>query len=314
MKHVLHVALLVSLSQVCAVSGAARAEESKASVRSAVEAALPWINEEGQWWIDEKKCASCHHSTFYVWVNELARSRGYSVDTALLKRDREWLVNEFIAAREPNPRIENDLVKEDEVKGDGNVEGIAQLLLSPASDHLDEPSRTTLLDIIRKNRLESGDWDPDGQLPTMKLPPEEVRALSSLWAGIAIGELPKSAGLKNPKTAEWFAMQLLATKTEAALKALLARQNADGSWSWTDGESGSPTATGQALFAIGRSGFSDKAEESAGKARKWLVTNQQEDGIWKTRSTKNREKSTRISNFWGTSWAVIGLLESGAPE
>ena len=287
-----------------------KADDLDSSVKSAIESALPWLNEEGQWWIEDKECVSCHHSTFYVWANELADSHGYTVDGALLKQDREWVVNQFIAAREPNPNVENDVVKVGEVKGDGNVEGIAQFLLSPASRHLDEAGRSELLGIIKSNRLDSGDWDPDGQLPRIKLPPEEIRALSALWSEIALGEVPGTVELKNPTSSEWFAMKLLATKSEAALKALLARQNTDGSWSWIDGESGSPTATGQALFAMSRSGLSGKSREPMDQARQWLVTNQNEDGLWKTRSTKNREKSGRISNFWGTSWAVIGLLES----
>jgi hypothetical protein len=43
-------------------------------VRSTVGRSLPFIQAEGQRWIDEKKCVTCHQVPFMIWALNAARS------------------------------------------------------------------------------------------------------------------------------------------------------------------------------------------------------------------------------------------------
>lgn len=282
-------------------------------VRTAVERALPYLEEEGTWWIEEKKCVSCHHSSFFVWAKDLALEQGFSVDKETLNQQRQWVIDSMLSPIEPDPKRPENQPKPGELKGDRNVEGVSQLLLSASAKHLPEESREALLEIVSRNREDGDKWKPGGQLPRQERPEAETQAVSSQWALAALGEKSRDSVQIDAETTEWFAMNLLLTNDENSIESLLGRQNEDGGWSWIDGEKSDPEATGQALFALGRARENDlnkEASEAIARGREFLVGAQTKSGFWDTKSTKDREDSTRVSDFWGSVWAVIGLLES----
>ena len=114
------------IALVCLVSTFNTAAASEA-VDKAVEKALPYLEEEGTWWMEKKKCASCHHTTFFVWAKELALGAGHDIDKALLTEQRTWLIDSLLKEREPAPK-KPDAVKPGELIGDKNVEGVSQLI------------------------------------------------------------------------------------------------------------------------------------------------------------------------------------------
>lgn len=295
---------LISAVLLALFSGSVAGED-RGSVISAVEQALPWLEEEGTWWIEEKKCVSCHHSAFFVWAKDLALEAGIAVDESTLDEQREWVWTSMLTVKEAEP----DSGEEDKVNGDLNVEGVSQLLLSPSISHVPDESKAQLLEIVGNGRGESGTWKANGQLPRQKRPPAETEAISTRWALAALGEA-SDVGASEAKPAvstEWYAIDSILSDDVATL---VTRQNEDGGWSWKDGEESDPMATGQALFALGRNtdrlSFSDVME----KGRAFLTSTQNEKGYWVTKSTKDRSDSSRISDFFGTAWAIIGLLES----
>ncbi|MGB0153378.1 MAG: hypothetical protein ACPGFB_05040 [Verrucomicrobiales bacterium] len=281
-------------------------------IDAAVERALPYLEKEGTWWIEEKECVSCHHTSFFVWAKDLAREAGHEVDVQILNEQRNWMWQALLA-----PKVDNKTGEEDPklVVGDANVEGLAQILLSPSRKHLSAETVESFIEIISSNRQDDGNWKPGGQLPRQERPGKETQWISNQWIEAAMLSVESTVsdgktGNDKAETNEWYAMNVLLDPDKASVSALLERQNDDGGWSWIDGENSSPTGTGQALFALARAGELEAHPDAVAKGRKYLLESQAEDGHWKTFSTKDRAESGRVSNFWGTSWAVIGLLES----
>ena len=272
---------------------------------AAVERALPWVEEEGTWWIEEKKCASCHHSSLFVWAKDLAFDAGIAIDEPNLKVQREWVWDSMLSVREPESDEEE--YAEDVAAGELNVEGVSQLLLSASADRIPPEAKELLVEVVRKKQNESGRWKANGQLPRQKRPPAETEDVSTRWALAALGERGSSEFSASAVSTEWYAIE---SALSGEAETLAARQNEDGGWSWKDGEASDPMATGQALFGLARSSDPTHYAEAMRRGREFLERTQNEKGYWDTFSTKDRKKKSRISNFFGTSWAIIGLLES----
>lgn len=296
---------------------------SEDSARQAIEKALPYLEEEGTWWIEKKDCVSCHHTSFFVWAKDLALEQGFAIDRDTLDGQREWMWNSFLEEIEADPDNPDSKPKPGEVKGDRNVEGVSQFLVSASQSAAPEEVIQRLVEVVKSNQGENGHWSPGGQLPRQERSKTETQWASNQWAELALaahGEEPerKTETWKEgvpAVTSEWWMLNLLLRPSNPhSLKNLLDRQKEDGGWSWKTGEPSDPSGTGQALIALGRAGKTGEHAAAVARARQFLVETQDEEGHWKTLNTKDRSDATRVSNFWGTAWAVIGLLESSASE
>ena len=61
-------------------------------VTKAVQKALPYLWEEGERWIDERGCVSCHQVPLMVWSLNTAKDSGFAVDTNRLQGHKQWSV------------------------------------------------------------------------------------------------------------------------------------------------------------------------------------------------------------------------------
>ena len=104
-------------------------------------------------------------------------------------------------------------------------------------------------------------------------------------------------------------------RAQELARALVARQNPDGGWSWGKDFPSDPYATGQSLYALGRVGL--KSDDPAvQRAWKFLLDRQRPDGSYIAPSKKPGVKENPIATYWASAWATIGLLHtlpSGTP-
>ena len=84
----------------------------------------------------------------------------------------------------------------------------------------------------------------------------------------------------------------------------------DGGWGWILNHESDALATGMVLYALNQSGIAPKQERIL-KAVEFLTSSQNDDGSWDVKGTKNAKKDhvEETSTYWGTTWAVIALLE-----
>jgi len=313
------------LATTMAVSGDA-AVTTASQIRETIARAVPYVEERGDWWITEKKCVSCHRTGVMVWSLAAARRREFAVSERL----DEWLAWS----------IGNSLAETDgKIAGAANQEGVAQLLL--ARD-LDEgaasraESYDRLTEVILEGQEPDGSWKPDGQLPSQKRALSETTDVSTMWLALALsdrepGEKDRAAteaAVENAlehlassppgKSSEWYSARLLlaartgdVTTADTIAKRLRDEQQADGGWSWTLGEKSDALATGLALYALLRAG-TERDDEAVRNAQRFLVDTQQPDGSWPVNGTKAKKKDSieETAVYWGTSWALLALVES----
>jgi hypothetical protein len=268
-------------------------------VRRAIERGLPFLEKGGVDWMRDRKCASCHHVTFMIWSHREALDRGFAVDPKKLDAWTRWTLDVSLASK---------------TKEGGGLDTLAQILLTrpPAADLA--PYRE-IADLLRALRKPEGYWEAGGQLSVQRRPKDETHEVSTMWVLRAFDSL----GLRDEKAAAWLkdkqpgqsaesaALHLLASPGESMMKELLARRNEDGGWGYLRGAPSDALATGQALYAWS---VVKGDVEPIRRAQAFLVKTQREDGSWNVPTTKNATKEPSIAIYWGTAWAVIGLLES----
>jgi len=259
-------------------------------------------------------------------VNE----RGIEVDPEKLKDWNEW-------SEEWTHLLSSDR-REDAKQGKtllGESDAVGQLILGrPARvDHGEW--LPTFASQLAKAQQEDGSWKPGGQLPTQKRKPRETAEVSTMWNLIALLDhepspeidplLDKASAWLGKETrgasTEWWAVKLIlrgslarhrdAAPETAELRAeLLSRQREDGSWGWLSAEDGDALGTGIALYALAKDGL-EPSSDPATRAIRFLSETQKEDGSWPVPGTKAKAKGrvTETATYWGTCWAVIGMLE-----
>ncbi len=318
----------------CLALLAADAPPTDADVRGVVERSLPFVEGEGQRWIDEKKCVTCHQVPFMVWSLNAAADRGFAVDRQKLDEWQTWATDwQHMATKE-------QLEKGEEVTLSSHHDPVAQLLLGRRIQEGESAAATwpaLFAKYLAAGQLDDGSWKAGGQLPSQKRPQRETQEVTTMWAVVALQSyaapdetiqtrLTKARSWLGSQTAgestEWWAVRLLLergghnnTEAERARQELINRQRADGGWGWLSNEESDAFGTGVALYALARDGMSSDDQQIA-QGRLFLANSQQADGSWAVKGTK-KDKRTRVeptATYWGTCWAVIGLAETLPPQ
>lgn len=280
---------------------------------------LPFIKEKGLAWIEDRQCASCHQVPSMLWSLNSAARAGLDSER---KETTEW--TPWAADwRHWNQTGDKDGV--DKVSA-GNIDTMVFLLLG--LDSHSEPSPAWTADFraqILKNQQPDGSWKAGGQLPLGKRPAREIHEVTTMWTLLALKfyageEMPAEmqqraddflAKAQAGHSTEWHAARLVTKPADTAWRdALLKLQHDDGGWGWLTKEPSDAFGTGMALYALAKSGLPTE-HEARQRAVAFLKTTQTADGSWPVPSTRARDKNkvNKTATYWGTAWAVIGLLE-----
>lgn len=317
----------IALLHVVFLSQCMAQEAATTDVRAIVERSLPYIQAGGREWRNDKKCVSCHTTTFTIWALNRAAENGFAVDEEAVKDwnewSRDWSNHVAVKRRDEAKRDETLLAENDSV---------GQLLLGRPGANTQADWVTEYRGFLAKSQNKDGSWKAGGQLPLQKRPKRETQEVSTMWALVALRDsgatdevlLPALAsatewlGTKiQGKSIEWWATRLLvqraAGKSDAAdliRKTILEHQHEDGGWGWLVAEKSDALGTGIVLYALARDG-AVTADAEVSRALLFLKQTQDEDGSWPVNGTKQNSADdvTDTATYWGACWAVIALAE-----
>ena len=294
----------------------------------ALPRAAAYLEREGDRWIEEQGCATCHRVGNAVWAVAAARRAGVGTGDWAARR-AAWAA---AAALSPGD--------DGAPAGAKNREGVAQLLLAPGAV-ADPAVRADLAALLRADPPGAGGdgWTAGGQLPMQRRPKPETDAASALWVALALlredpADPAAAAAVAwaddrpGAVSAERLAVRLLVAaerdETDAAADLaarLRAAQNPDGGWGWRLGEESDALGAGLAVHALRAAGGNAAAIEDAAAiaaGRRFLVETQRPDGSWAVPGTKrsHRGRVTETASYWGTAWAALALTPDppGAPD
>lgn len=300
--------------------------------QEAIRKGLAYLEEHGAGWQTSRKCAACHHVTHMVRVQMEARARGFKINETAHQEALAFLLAADNRAKIlPNPG--------DKKPDNPNLAplGPAYVLLAfdgkPPEAHADREALGKMVSYVIEKQDKEGFWTP----PAGRPPIFDTKESATLLIALALPADQPQAAAARDKARQWLdahpapdqqqalALRLMllaklgrpATEQEAAVKALLARQNADGGWSQLKAMPSDAYASGQSLAALAAAGkFGDPA---VARGRAFLFKSQQADGGWPmtSRPAKPGEKGAKNLDpisFTGTTWAMLGLLRTLPPD
>lgn len=311
---------------VLAASAPVSAGPTDQEVLESVTRSLDFIRDGGVEWIEQRECVSCHQIPFMVWSLNRAAEHGLPVESDRLGEWNDWAVDwrNFAA-----PKNREGLDAEGQLTG--NVDILYQLLLAQPANEPQTEWPEEFVSVLTAAQGQDGSWKAGGQLPFQKRDKEETHAATTMWVLYALSSrLPDEVwqplhaaaepvidGVSKPISTEWWAARALLAdasgETETVARArdqLLSHQQSDGGWGWRLDEQSDAMGTGLALYSLARTGSA--GDPAIAQGREFLVGTQQEDGSWAVPGTKaaKRDRIEETSTYWGTCWAIIGLLES----
>jgi len=279
---------------------------------------LPFIKDKGLAWIEGRQCASCHQIPSMLWSLNSAARLGIDPENKETAEWTPWATD----WRHWNQTKEKDGM--DKVSA-GNIDTMVWLLLGRDRAVSPAPAWTGEFRAqILKNQQPDGSWKAGGQLPLGKRPARETIEVTTMWTLLALksyegeevpAEMQKRAEeflakAEVGQSTEWHATRLLSKLDDTALcDAVLQLQHDDGGWAWLAKEPSDAFGTGLALYALAKSDL-PAGHSARKKAVAFLKTTQTPDGSWPVPSTRKQDKNkiNKTATYWGTAWAVIGLL------
>lgn len=316
-----------------------RAQEWDELRTAIVQKALPSIVAGANEWMADNDCVSCHRVTHGAWALNLSVGLKTDVTAQQRRQINSWSTDWTKVA---NPKVRSEAKRPTTLQNDADT--VIQALLGVAaaqdsfdSDSSDEDWVDAYFTSLFGSQHQDGFWKPGGQLPLQKRPLRETQEVTTMWVLYALKELPlthtdkqtvetKARGwliseghVVQGKSIEWWALKSLLENHDfdvnggdhlSASVRLRSLQNDDGGWGWLVGEESDALGTGLALYALA-SDSARESEQARFRALNFLQSTQLSDGSWNVRGTKqsSRDDVVDTASYWGTCWAVIGLMQ-----
>jgi len=319
--------------------GDAQTHVEPVKVQHAVERAIGYLQSESGAWVNQGRCAACHHAAMPLWALNEAASDGYAVDRDFLNHIAD------VALGSPQKMIaagiaENPAKPDPRPMGRGiNVGAVFMAVAARSSPTLAQGPQQSLKliadDIVHKQQPD-GSWEFFLSRP----PINQSQTTDAAWIimvlqGEAGPDMPESHRKALQKGLTWLnsagepdgeevtALKLLVAiragaprkTTDAACEHLLKLQQADGAWSQLSDGKGDAFATGQTLYVLALAGYTvhDAAIE---RAIDFLITTQKADGSWAMTSRASPDgrpggsaKNLKPITCGAAAWATMGLAK-----
>lgn len=308
-------------------------------IRAAVRRAVPMLQRSAGEFVAKRTCVSCHHNILTILALDLARSRGFEVDAAVLRAVEEKTFKELRSLNALDNAVQaatlNDPTPND------------SYLLMAAHDAGIAPDLVTAIYAQRLLR-----WQRDGHWITSDFrPPHSSSFFMSTATAIrairfylpqelrAEGDASISSARRwlvenAPASTEDAAFRLMglvwsdASKAEinATARDLRLMQKPNGGWPQLKHSEPDAYSTGEALFALHEAGVAG-TDIVWSKGIKFLLSTQAKDGTWRTRTRmiSPAEVSPKyfatgfpygkdeFLSYAGSCWAVMALA-AALPE
>lgn len=321
------VSLCVAL---CASSAASLRADTPGQIQSTIEKGLRRIEQGAASYRTKRACFSCHHQALPLMTFVSARERGFTVAPERIQEIVDFMLKAF---------DKKATIAKGQGVGGANTTVAYALETFSAAKHKPDDTTAALSQFLMVRQRRDGAWPAQANRP-----PSEGSLFAT--AAFALGNLRRfstSADTKKVdetirKGKEWLLTTSAKTTedkvfrlhalvhAEADMKEvaaerdrLLGEQRGDGSWAQLPELAGDAYATGSAVYVLRHSGVPAN-HPAFGKAVKFLVSTQKEDGSWYVK-TRSRPIQTFFDNgdpggpsqfisFTATSWAVLALLET----
>lgn len=305
-----------------------------ASVRAAVERAIPPLQRCDVAFLQRAGCVSCHNNSLTAMTVAEARSRGFRVNEEIassqLRRIAEFLQDNSERG------LENEGIP-------GGIDTVSYVLLGMAAEKYPADAITDVWARYARNNQ-----SPDGRFKCRTVrPPLETSDFQVTAATIRslLAYAPPSKQMEyrraveravrwlertEPASTEDHVFQILGLRwgggsreaIQRVAARLLALQRSDGGWGQIPPLPSDAYATGQALVALRESGMTAPGDPQYQRGVRYLVRSQMEDGSWLVRTRSPSFQPYFDSDFphgydqfisaAASNWSVMALLPAAA--
>jgi len=267
-----------------------------ASVRAALDRALPLLQHNDETFLKKAGCVSCHNNTLTAVTVATARKKGLPVDSQIAQHQLTTIGNYIDAWRER-------ALQGNGIPGDSDT--VSYILFGLAAENFPADAATdAMATFVMRQQAADGRWRIFTHRPPIESSDIEVTALSMRALQVYAPKVGRAAFDKaveraaawlsnaTPMSTEDHALRLLGLSwsgagkdlVQASARALVATQRPDGGWSQLPSLTSDAYATGQALVALAESGAITTSDAAYKRGVDFLLKTQFADGSWFVKS------------------------------
>jgi hypothetical protein len=308
----------------------------QADIRKAVEKSLPPLFKSGPSFVKVSGCASCHNNTLPLMVASVARKHGLGVDEESIQQQKGFLVAMSTQFRET-------MLESSYNVPDVQVAMPYILLAMKAQNIAASGVTAAAVHAIASRQLPDGSWP--SYINRAPIENGDIQATAMAVRGIQLYGMPGRSEEWKRRIAnarEWLSSAVAKTTEDKimlvsglawsgadaeavanAARTLLAEQHADGGWAQLKTLDSDAYATGHALVGLEEAGVLTITDKAYRRGLKYLLTTQQADGTWITKTRAFPFQPLKESGFphgrdqWisaaATSWAAMALANTIEP-